>query len=98
MGSLGEMVCHGGLSAMAIQVWQSNVWVKYMVSHGWYGCMVQHVWHGRKGVSKGYISGGIFVMGSVFGMFCCGWYGCNCFFFYGNHTCVDWSLIKYESN
>ena len=30
MGSLGKMVCHGGLSAMAIQVWQSNVWVKYM--------------------------------------------------------------------
>ena len=30
MGSLGEMSCHGGLSAMAIQVWQSNVWVKYV--------------------------------------------------------------------
>ena len=39
MGSLDQMVCHGGLSAMAIQVWQSNVWVKYMVSHGWYGCI-----------------------------------------------------------
>ena len=39
MGSLGEMVCHGGLSAMTIQVWQSSVWVEYMVSHGWYGCI-----------------------------------------------------------
>lgn len=34
MGRLGETVCHGGLSAMAIQVWQSNVWVKYIVMSG----------------------------------------------------------------
>ena len=34
MGSLGETVCHGGLSAMAIQVWQSNIWVKYIVMSG----------------------------------------------------------------
>ena len=27
MGSLGEMVCHGGLRAMAIQVRQSNTWL-----------------------------------------------------------------------
>ena len=39
MGSLGEMVCHGGLSVMSIQVWQSNVSVKYMVSNEWYACI-----------------------------------------------------------
>lgn len=64
---------------------------------GGMGALVQHVWHGRKDVSKGCISGGICVMGSVFAMFCCGWYECNSSF-YGNHACVDWSLVKYESN
>ena len=47
---------------------------------GGMGALVQHVWHGRKGVSKGCLSGGIFAMGSVFAMSCCGWYECNCFF------------------
>ena len=41
---------------MAIQVCQSNVWVKYMVSHGW---------HGREGFSEGCMCGGMFVIGSV---------------------------------
>ena len=65
---------------------------------GGMGALVQHVWHGRKGVSKGYISGGIFVMVVYLGCFVVGGMSVIVFFFYGNHTCVDWSLVKYESN
>lgn len=53
MGSLGETVCQGGLSAMDILVWQSNVWVKYTVCHEW---------HGREGLSEGCMGRGMFAM------------------------------------
>lgn len=49
--------------------------------------MVLHSWHGHKGLSKGYISGGMFVTGSVFAIFCCGWYQCNCSFLCESCVC-----------
>jgi len=51
---------------MAIQVCQSNVWAKCMVSHGW---------HGQEGLAECCMGGGMFVIGSVFAIFCCEWYG-----------------------
>lgn len=50
---------------MAIWACQSNVWAKYMVSHGWHG----------QGLFEGCMGGGMFVIGSVSAIFCCGWYG-----------------------
>ena len=35
MGSLGEMVCQSGLSAMAIQVWQGGMVVKVCLRVAW---------------------------------------------------------------
>ena len=60
--------------------------------------MLLHRCHDRKGLSKGYMSGGMFFMGSVFAIFCSGWYQCNCSFLCESCVCVDWSLIKYETN
>lgn len=59
--------------------------------------MVLHRWHGRKGLSKGYISRGLFVMVVYLRYYVVG--GISVIvLFYVDHACVDWSLIKYETN
>ena len=53
--------------------------------------MVLHRWHGRKGLSKGYISGGMFVMVVHLRYFLVG--GISVIVHFLCESCVRWSLV-----